>query len=313
MLSLWSTTRIAAPQRAEFWRGAVCEAFLAMTPRIARAADFRAQLHHRPLERLALNRVLAPAHGVARTPADLARDPRGRIFVNLNLGGAARLLQFGREHVARPGELLLIDGAEPYELTQDGPVDLLSLAVPHAALDPRTLAALRDRVARPLPARAAAGLLAAQMQALARWPGELGPAEAAAVAEHGLALIEALVEPSADTPAPARAASRGALLRRLMAIVAARHAEPGLTPAQVAHEAGVSLRSLHAAFADAGGSFGAALMACRLARAHALLASPLPLAELARRCGFRSAAHFSRRFRDRYGHAPSALRAGRDG
>src|SRR4051812_26584642 len=107
MFQRWSTERIAPTRRVEFWRDAVCDAFLAMTPRLVGSTQqFVATLQHRPLDGgLSLNTVTAPSHAVERTASDLGRGGAAVFFVNVPLGGQSRLRQFGREHTVAAGEL----------------------------------------------------------------------------------------------------------------------------------------------------------------------------------------------------------------
>lgn len=65
---------------------------------------------------------------------------------------------------------------------------------------------------------------------------------------------------------------------------------------------------------SAGCGFAAWINACRLDRACALLAaSPLPVQEVARRCGFSSPGYFIHAFRLRHGTSPGRWRAARGG
>jgi len=307
MYQRWSTECIAPARRVEFWRDAVCDAFLAMTPHlIGSAHDFVAQLEHRALDGgLSLNTVTAPGHGVERTASDLGRGGAAVYFVNVNLQGASRLRQFGREVTVPAGGLLLIDSSAPYLLEQSGPIQLASLAVPATALQ-RVSTDISKWVARPVAQTAAASLLAAQVQALARWPHAIEPQEAGVIADVLQGLLPAVFgEPAADT-----AAGRY-LVRRVRALIAERYAESSLSPCDVAGIAGVSVRSLHAALAREGTSFAAELTAHRLVRARAMLHSPLcrdSVKAVALRCGYVSPAHFTRSFRARFGVTPGACR-----
>ena len=305
----WSTRQIAPARRAEFWRGAVCDAFLAMTPRIAAGDDFDARLEHTSFDRLAFNRVLAPAHGVMRTPHDLARGGPRYLFLNLNRSGRGRVRQFGREHLGAAGELMLIDSSEPYaiELVDGG--ELLSLALPIEWLA-GAAPTLQDAIARPLPATPAGCMLRSQIGALAACLGDgsdpLDPLQAGVLADVLLALTAVALSPSAG---PVQGVG---LTRRLRALIARHHHDAGFDPAQAARLAGVSLRSVHAAFAHEGSSFGRELMEYRLQRAQQRLAAAglhVRVAGVAADCGFRSAEHFSRRFRARFGITPEGCRA----
>jgi AraC-like DNA-binding protein len=226
-------------------------------------------------------------------------------FVNVTLVGSSRLRQFGREVTVPAGGLLLIDSSEPYLLEQSGPIQLASLAVPAAALQ-RASNDVRKWVARPMAQTAAASLLAAQVQALARWPHAIAPQEAGVIADVMQGLLPAVfgdAEPGAGTGRY--------LVRRVRTLIAERYAEPSLSPRDVAGIAGVSLRSLHAALAREGTTFATELTAHRLERARAMLHSPLchdSVKAVALRCGYVSPAHFARSFRARFGVTPGACR-----
>lgn len=299
---IWSTLHIPPSRRAEFWRGAVCEAFLAMTPRISSHADFAARLEHTALERLALNRVSAPAHGVLRTRHDLARGGSGLFFVNLHPTGRCRVQQGGKDHRAEAGELMLIDSREPYTIDVLDAGALLSLAVPADMLK-AWVPDVEDRTATPVSPSPAMQLLRAQMQTLAQCAPDVSAELAGVLADTTLSLARAALAPQAE------AAAQQTSLRRRAQVLIARHAhDAGFGPIQAAALLQVSVRSLHAAMAADGTTFGKTLMEHRLVRARAQLLqphAPLKVAELARALGFVSAEHFSRRYRARFGCAPS--------
>ena len=88
--------------------------------------------------------------------------------------------------------------------------------------------------------------------------------------------------------------------------------EPQLTAADVAASMNISLRTLHRIFAAASGTFGGKLIEARARVALRMLTSPsfnrLTTAEIGRRAGFLSAAHFARVMRNRTGRTPLRLR-----
>jgi AraC family transcriptional activator of tynA and feaB len=303
MQTVWSTSLIPQTQRAEFWRSAVCNAFLSMTPRIAHAADFEARLDHLSLERVALNRVVAPAHGVTRTPSDIRRDEKQVFFINLSPGGRCRVRQFGREHTALAGELILIDSNSPYSIDLPDDGELLSLAVPHDWLC-KLAPSAHESAARKLPESTASHLLRRQMLELTRLP-QIDTAQTGLISQVMVSLLAGCLssQSAPNTSTPAR-------LHKLQQLIAHHHPDPSFGPPVAAQLAGLSLRSLHLAFAQAGATFGAELMNYRLARARQILLhseQSLSVSGLALDCGFKSAEHFSRRFRERYGVAPSRL------
>jgi AraC family transcriptional regulator, glycine betaine-responsive activator len=87
--------------------------------------------------------------------------------------------------------------------------------------------------------------------------------------------------------------------------------ETPLSRVAVAQTAGVSVRHLDRLFASRfGTTWHATYLELRLAQAARLLRqSPLSLAQIAFATGFSSASHFSRTFRDAYGHSPGVWRA----
>jgi len=80
----------------------------------------------------------------------------------------------------------------------------------------------------------------------------------------------------------------------------------------LAQYADVSVRQLERLFRQhLGRTIGDAYLAIRLDQAEQLLrTTALPVTEVALACGFRSASHFSRRFRQRFGRSPSGKEAG---
>ncbi|WP_157667421.1 helix-turn-helix transcriptional regulator [Comamonas serinivorans] len=139
---------------------------------------------------------------------------------------------------------------------------------------------------------------------------------AAVLHMHDLAAL--LIGATGDAAQLAR--GRGVAAARLLAVrqdIAAHHADPGLSVADVARRQGVTPRHVQALLEEAGETFTALVLAHRLASAHHLLTD----ARLARRtvsaialdAGFGDLSYFNRSFRRRYGMTPTEARAaGRD-
>jgi AraC family transcriptional regulator, positive regulator of tynA and feaB len=102
------------------------------------------------------------------------------------------------------------------------------------------------------------------------------------------------------------------LFARIRTMIEARYADPELTPAAVAREARISPRYLQKLFSARGMTCGNFIHTLRLEHAsrflqrRALSQSDMPLSEIAFAAGFTDYTHFSRRFRERFGHPPSA-------
>ena len=134
------------------------------------------------------------------------------------------------------------------------------------------------------------------------------------------ALYGASVEPSPDASAPAVVGGhrqrtstpvrRGALLAEATLAMEARHADPDLGLDDVAREIATSSRQLQRVFSElAGSAFRDELAAVRMQHGAVLLQTTgLPVAEVARRVGYRQGAQFAKAFRRHNGLAPSILR-----
>jgi AraC family transcriptional regulator, positive regulator of tynA and feaB len=100
------------------------------------------------------------------------------------------------------------------------------------------------------------------------------------------------------------------LFARVRSFMVEHFADPDFSPSDVAARAGISLRYVQKLFADRGSSCNEYIYSLRLDHAarfisrRALLGGHKPLSEIAYECGFRDYAHFSRRFRRRFGCTP---------
>jgi AraC-like DNA-binding protein len=105
---------------------------------------------------------------------------------------------------------------------------------------------------------------------------------------------------------------RGALVRRIRAFIDSHLGDPELTPAAVAAAHHISLRYLHKLFEPERHGVAGLIRQRRLERCRHDLLDPAqvdrPVAGIAARWGFSSAAHFSRVFREAYGLPPAAFR-----
>jgi AraC-like DNA-binding protein len=106
----------------------------------------------------------------------------------------------------------------------------------------------------------------------------------------------------------AHAARQGAVLD----VISRRAGEPGLDPAEVAAQAGISVRYLHRLLEPTGRTFTEHLVRARLERASAMLRdrayAHLKIAEIAARAGFADISHFNRSFRRAFGDTPFGMR-----
>jgi AraC family transcriptional regulator, positive regulator of tynA and feaB len=99
---------------------------------------------------------------------------------------------------------------------------------------------------------------------------------------------------------------------RVCEMIKANLTNPELTPAAVAAEARISMRYLQKLFSARSTTCSHFIQSLRLDKASRLLqrralsGGETPLGDIGFACGFLDYAHFSRKFRERFGHPPSA-------
>jgi AraC family transcriptional regulator, positive regulator of tynA and feaB len=107
------------------------------------------------------------------------------------------------------------------------------------------------------------------------------------------------------------------LFARICSVIKDRCADQDFGPSEVAAEMGISLRYVQKLLTARGCTCCELIYSIRLDQAaqllerRAFLGTSQPLSEIAYACGFRDYAHFARRFRHRFGHAPGAHVEGR--
>lgn len=310
----WSTLHIPPPQRVEFWHEAMHRAHMGATPHIPQPDQFEGTLISRGVGSIVLNRIQMEAGNyVERLGSDMDRSGPPSLLVHLYLQGSALVSLQGpagtRGLQMPPGQPFLLDERHSYRLTHGGPAEMLVLAVPLALLDMRR-EAIQSLLACRLVPSASLQLLTQQMHLLGQWTHELPLAEATLLSDLVTSTMRAVVH-AGSRVSEATERTQGFLLQRVRQLIARQYPDPRLGPAEVAHGLGMPVRTLQSHLARAGTSLSAELMAYRLERAHAMLcgagANKIAIMDVSRRCGFSSPAHFSRRFRERFGGSPMRM------
>jgi AraC family transcriptional activator of tynA and feaB len=300
----WSTDEVA-DRAFSYWVDTVCDRFLELDIDSPVRERFHARLDQTELGPATASWLCADAQRVRRTAAKIAHSDPSFLLMQLR-AGRVRIRQAGRITPLHPGECILLDGAQPYELECPEPTRSCVLRLSDEWL--RRWVRSPERLAPRLFAGAGwNGALCAAVASLDIDSCEQLALPRGEVADHIAALLKLALGQE-----PEDAAGSQRLRERLMRRVSADLADPGLSPASVAAEHHISVRTLHYAFAAAGTSFVEELMQARLRRARELLADPrmrdVPVIEIAARCGFTDPSHFARRFRRRFGVAPLAFR-----
>jgi AraC family transcriptional activator of tynA and feaB len=304
----WSTDQVGAPGRLDYWVGAICEAFLEMDCSSREAPAFEGRLTSVSWGVLSFNQVEASTQDVFRTRAGIARSVRHPFYLITQRDTAWYVRQGGHRVGLRPGDAVLVDSAQLYELHFPESVKVMSIQLPRGwvgqwlaqpdAAAPRV--AWRDQGwGRALSALSLQ--FAHEPELAAGYPAEL-------LNDQLGAMLAAALEPGLNALVPG---TRDLFARAGQYLQAALE-QPGMSAQHVADELGVSVRTLHRAFAAHATSFALHLRRLRLERAAQLMVqrrlAGVTAAELGRRCGFVDASHFAREFQRHFGTPPARWR-----
>ncbi|WP_284504888.1 helix-turn-helix domain-containing protein [Streptomyces cellostaticus] len=302
---VFRTRDVPGPDRAGLWSDAVRDAMGPVTVLPRDHRSFSGQLtssEHGCLRVVALD---ADAHLIRREAASDGESPGttpGSVTVVVQTSGSSVLIQRDRRTRLAPADvaLLLTDRAFSLELPDRAGLRLFRM--------PRGSLPLRDEQVLSGSTDAAGRAVAPLLTGLAETMTRLRPEAGARVAGS---LVEALALQVAPEP-PARSAEVADLMSRIRAHIEDRLADPGLSPASIAAAHHISVRYVHRLFAQEGTTVGTWIRHRRLEASRRELtrreSKPPTIAAVGHRCGFVSASHFGRAFRQTYGMTPHAWR-----
>lgn len=316
MSQLLSIDGLPAARRMAAWRDAVCSTFVRLECNPERQAPLHGRIESSVVGDLHVARVVSSPQRVERTAARAASADEAYVLLSVQLRGRTVVNQGAAQADLTPGSMAFYDTTRPYTLTLPCDFDQIVLHLPHAALE-RVAPGVLDQMARRIgPADPFAQAILAIAPQLLRLAGTAQPALAlrtAAAAKELISLaLETLVAPATDTAstAPTTGLIADSLVWRARDAISRRLADPLLAPQAVAAAVGVSLRRLQEAFQQHRSTVAECIWEMRLELARGMLTAPgaTPINDVALHAGFADAAHFSRRFRQRYGLSPREYR-----
>ncbi|MFC4022027.1 helix-turn-helix domain-containing protein [Micromonospora sp. GCM10011542] len=296
----FSTTGLPEAQRIALWEHHNACALIGLRCHTLGEAPFDGAELNLQLDQMHLARVRGNAHVVERPAEVIRKHPADAVAVYLTLVGEAFFYHDDGVLTLRPGQVLICDADRPFMRGFSRGLEELAIKVPRPIFRELTgLASLSSPLVRDfnggdVPARTFARLVDRALR-----PG------------GGEPLDERIALDLLASMAGSRRVDLGTVhLANARAFIEDHLTDSGLTAARVAAGVGISERHLSRAFAASGTTLPQFVLARRLDRARALLASSpqLPVGEVAARCGFGSATHFSQAFRARFGLRATDLR-----
>jgi AraC-like DNA-binding protein len=308
-----STQAVAPRERAAFWREVVCRTFVELDCSPLGPAPLEGCIEDICEGERHLCHVQATAQHVVRGREQIARSRAAYVVVCFQRSGTCVVAQDGRETRLEPGGLAAVDSARPYALHFSGPFSQQVLRIPQLALSERIGRSERYTAIAVPGGDELARLLGGFLDGLA-------PALCAAAAPLRERLLGNAVDLTAAALAGRVGAAGGLSQHRLALLCRARQyceerlGDAGLSPTDVARRLGISPRYLQQLFSAEGGSVMEWVWGRRLQRSREQLADPAlaarAVSEIAYAQGFSDCAHFSRRFKARFGQSPSDYRRG---
>lgn len=294
------------------FRSAVNSSFVPLRVDQETSGRFSAKLTSARADGVVFTEVEAAPQLVRRTRETIESGGSGYYKVSLLLSGSSILIQDGREVVMHPGDLSFYDTSRPYSLLFDRSFRNLIMMFPKERLEFPTL--LTDTLtAVSLGAQHQLATVVAPFIAQASPQLSLLPSLARTKLAHtSLELINTMLSAILDVETEPRHPHQQRL-QKIYAYIDANLGSPELSPSSIAAAHFISIRHLHALFAEHDTTVSTVIRNRRLERARTDLTDPSLLsrtvAAIAARWGFVDAAHFSRVFKQTYGISPSELRA----
>jgi AraC-like DNA-binding protein len=319
MSTLIRVDDLPAPERLERWR----EALAQLRGGAAEVGsdhedDFRFELRTSDLGAVRVSRVTAVPYWVRRPSRLIRESDPDLLTVGMLLHGDGILVQNDRECHVPPAAFTLYEGCRPYRLGIRGPggtrpARALILNFPRALL-PLPPGQLGRLLGVPMPATPGIGTLTSRLLVrLAEGMDHYRPVEAARLSTVALEVLATRLAHELDSEDHLPPETRThALLARAHAFIQQHLGDPELSPGMIAAAHHVSLSYLHKLFQRDGATVAGWIRRCRLEACRRDLADPAlaprPVAAVAARWGFTSAAHFSQVYKAVYGMPPGEYR-----
>jgi AraC-like DNA-binding protein len=317
MSRLIRTDEVSPADRLDYVREITASTWVPMECRSEYRADYWGEFRASGLGAMQVVVLDVMPITVRRTPALISQADPDMLKILLVCGGSSTVEQGGQQARLSAAEFAVYDTRQPYEVAcgvgEHRPTRVLTFMFSPSLL-PLSARRLRQLTAVRFPATAGLGDLTSQfLLQLARNVDHYSPAEAARLSTAALEVLATRLARELDvgdwgTPQ----ARRHAQFTTVQAFIHQHLSDPRLSPTAVAAAHHMSLRSLHQLFHDEGLTVAGWIRQRRLERCRRDLADPAlasrPVAAIAARWGFSSAADFSRAFRAGHGMPPAEYR-----
>ncbi|GAB2875583.1 helix-turn-helix domain-containing protein [Paraburkholderia jirisanensis] len=294
--------------RLDYWQGSLSNVCTLSFPKELTAAGFTASNEMWLLGDMMLSRRECSPHILHRSERSIKLDQLDHYKIHFRVGHSANTdMMAGRRFVhVNAGESVLTDMARPELVHVDGGTTI-AVIIPRDRLD--------ALLPRPVDLHgvvlngACSVLLATYLATLTETINGLAREQLPGVTQATLQLLAATITPTVDTLALARPIVEATLMRQIRHFIETNLERPGLSPELTCVHFKISRSALYRMFEPLGG-VASFIKERRLYNIHALLTSSERrphLHRLAEMHGFKTAAHFSRAFREQFGYSAREL------
>ncbi len=309
----------APRERYAFWAEAIVGSAEIKPPDADQRRDFRGRITSVGNSDYDFHLVNCGAFTVRRKPWLACNGAEREIVLHYVRKGGFECEQEGDRPVAVAGnQIYLYDGAVPATIAC-AVSSFIQLGLPRdAILSPSAELPPASRLARALADCALTPMLKLQLEQLSSLVAALNNAERIAALETVKSLAVAAVRSALTRLADGRrggafpiAVGSGGLFAVAQRYIETHLDSNDLDPRRIARALGCSRSTLYRAFADRDLSVNETIREVRLCRFRSLLETlppTVPVGEVAARCGLYDSSNLSRKFRERFGVAPSELR-----
>ncbi|MEL6059296.1 MULTISPECIES: helix-turn-helix domain-containing protein [unclassified Methylobacterium] len=271
---------------------------------------FHAALNTLTVDNLTICHYVGAPHAMSRTKSHIRSSDDDFYLVIL---ASERIFHFehGRYCRSSPGGISLLDNTQPFLGGHPEGLDIINVFIPRTVLE-RAVGPARSLTGLSIDAsQTSFPIITSYLAALIKHGAMLDPERQARMAAVAVELIAAGFTEKLQTDPP-RSLSGAAIVSRAQAFITEHIGVEGLSINDVAAALNISVRRLQ----EVASAEHIALMDWmwerRLRMAQAKLADAahivMPVGLIAYQCGFASQAHFSRRFKERFGQTPSEFR-----
>lgn len=306
-----STDEVPLRARFDYWLEACRSMFGSFEFVDIEPKGFQAAVNLLTIGNLTISHYVGAPHAMIRTKAHIRSSDNDFYLVILPSERTFRM-EHGRYCRSSPGGISLMDNTQPFVGGHPEGLDIINVFIPRTVLE-RAVGPVRSLTGLTIDAtQTSFPIITSYLSTLIKHGATLDPERQTRMAAVAVELIAAGFSEKLQTDPP-RSLSGAAIVSRAQAFIADHIGVEGLSINDVAAGLNISVRRLQ----EVASAENIALMDWmwerRIQLARAKLADPahiaMPVGLIAYQCGFASQAHFSRRFKERFGQTPTEYKA----